>query len=233
MTTPDASSAIAGLAAARLWAAARYPYLASGIFGARVVAAPGIGTVAVDPGWRLWADPELTANWTAAELGSVLVHHVCHLLREHGSRAGLAGVRPDEARTWIRSADAEINDDLVPAGLTLPGDPVLPRHLGCQPGQLAEQYFAASRGVAAGPGTPAANDDDGQPGDGDDGQPGGRDSELDCGSGADGFGRPWQADQPPVLPPWQAPPAAAPRRPAGARGQRSRRRAGRPAALGR
>ena len=82
MTTPHAGSGIAGLAAARLWAAARFPYLASGIFGARVVAAPGIGTVAVDPGWRLWADPELTANWTAAELGSVLVHHVCHLLRD-------------------------------------------------------------------------------------------------------------------------------------------------------
>jgi predicted metal-dependent peptidase len=195
MTTPDAS-AIPGLAAARLWAAARFPYLASGIFGARVVTAPGIRTVAVDAGWRLWADPDLTANWTAAELGSVLVHHVCHLLREHGSRAGVAGVRPDEARTWIRSADAEINDDLVPAGLTLPGDPVLPQHLGCQPGQLAEQYFAASRARTPGPGMPAANDDDGQPARGD--------GELDCGGGADGFGRPWQGDQPPVLPPWQA-----------------------------
>jgi len=62
MTAPAASSAIPGLAAARLWAAARFPYLASGIFGARVVAVPGIRTVAVDPGWRLWADPELTAS---------------------------------------------------------------------------------------------------------------------------------------------------------------------------
>jgi predicted metal-dependent peptidase len=194
MTTPDTRGAIPGLAAARLWAAARYPYLASGIFGARVVPAPGIGTVAVDPGWRLWADPDLAANWTAAELGSVLVHHVCHLLREHGSRAGLAGVQPDEARAWIRSADAEINDDLVPAGLTLPGEPVLPRHLGCEPGRLAEQYFTASRGRTVGPELPALNGNEGQPVRG----------ELDCGSGADGFGRPWQADQPPVLPPWQA-----------------------------
>jgi len=198
MTTPAASSAVPGLAAARLWAAARFPYLASGIFGARVVAVPGIGTVAVDSGWRLWADPELTANWTAAELGSVLVHHVCHLLREHGPRAGLAGVRPDEARTWIRSADAEINDDLVPAGLTLPGDPVLPQHLGCAPGQLTEQYFTATRGKAAGPGQQFARGEDGEPG----GNAGG--GELDCGSGADGFGRPWDADQPAVLPPWQA-----------------------------
>jgi predicted metal-dependent peptidase len=186
VTEPTAQGGIAGLAAARLWAAARYPYLASGIFGARVVAAPGIGTVAVDPGWRLWADPQLTDGWTAAELGSVLVHHVCHLLREHGARAGLAGVRPEESLSWIRSADAEINDDLVPAGLQLPGDPVLPHQLGCPPGQLAEQYFAAIR--------TAGGRDERQAGAG----------PLDCGSGADGFGRPWQAAQPDALPPWQA-----------------------------
>jgi predicted metal-dependent peptidase len=198
MTTPGGGNGIAGLAAARLWAAARFPYLASGIFGARVVAAPGIGTVAVDSGWRLWADPDLTASWTAAELGSVLVHHVCHLLRDHGPRAGIAGVRPDEARTWIRSADAEINDDLVPAGLTLPGDPVLPQHLGCPPGQLTEQYFTASRARAAAPGQRVTGGAAGQPGARSDG------GELDCGSGADGFGRPWESGQPAVLPPWQA-----------------------------
>ncbi len=200
MAAPHASSAISGLAAARLWAAARYPYLASGIFAARVVRAPGIGTVAVDPGWRLWADPELTANWTSAEFGSVIVHHVCHLLRDHGARAGLAGVRPDEAKTWIRSADAEINDDLVPAGLTLPGDPVLPEHLGCPSGQLAEQYFTATRSRMPGQGQRGAGDADGDP------LPTGRANggELDCGSGADGFGRPWESGQPAVLPPWQA-----------------------------
>lgn len=190
-----------GLAAARLWAAAHYPYLASGIFGARVIAMPGIGTVAVDPGWRLWADPDVTADWTAAELGSVLVHHVCHLLREHGSRAGLAGVRPEDSRTWIRSADAEINDDLVPAGLELPGDPVLPRDLGCPPGQLAEQYFAAGRMTQPDPAGPAGAPR--LPGTRTGGPRLDRPS-LDCGSGADGFGRPWQADEPGVLPPWQA-----------------------------
>jgi predicted metal-dependent peptidase len=192
-----------GLAAARLWAAANYPYLASAIFGARVVPAPGIGTVAVDPGWRLWADPELTAGWTAAELGSVLVHHVCHLLREHGPRAGLAGVRSAESRAWIRCADAEINDDLVQAGLRLPFDPVLPEHLRCPPGQLAEQYFAVDRGSE-----PAVPGLDGQGTDGErgaPGQPGGSPpAGLDCGSGADGRGRPWEGNEPAVLPLWQA-----------------------------
>ncbi len=188
---------LAGLPSARLWAAAHYPYLASGIFGARVVAAAGIGTVAVDPGWRLWADPELTASWTPAQFGSVLVHHVCHLLREHGLRAGVAGVRQDESRTWVRAADAEINDDLVPAGLQLPGDPVLPRHLGCTPGQLAEQYFSSQRSATPGP-RPGVAADDGDA-DGMAGAVG-----LDCGSGADGFGRQWQGGQPETLPPWQA-----------------------------
>ena len=109
------------LAAARLWAATRFPYLATGVFGAEVIADRDSGTVSVDESWRMHADPEVTAGWTPAQLGSVLIHHVCHLLRTHGERAQGAGVRPDEAADWIRAADAEINDDLVPAG---PWNPV-------------------------------------------------------------------------------------------------------------
>jgi len=170
---------VPGVAAARLWAASRFPYLASGLFGAQVVAQPGIGTVSVDEGWRLHADPGLTAGWTAAQFGSVLVHHVSHLLRAHGERAVAAAVTGQDARDWIRGADAEINDDLVPAGLELPGQPVLPRHLGAPEGLLAEQYFVAGQG-----GAPAGWD-------------------LDCGSGADGMARGWD-DGPPGLSSWQA-----------------------------
>ena len=108
---------IDGLAAARLWAATWFPYLATAVFGAQVIAAPGSGTVSVDESWRMRADPGLTAEWTPAQLGSVLIHHVCHLLRTHGERAQAVGAGPAEARTWVRAADAEINDDLVPAGL--------------------------------------------------------------------------------------------------------------------
>jgi predicted metal-dependent peptidase len=175
---------VPGLAAGRLWAASHFPYLASGLFGAQVLAKPGIATVAVDDGWRLHADPELTVAWTPAELGSVLVHHVSHLLRAHGERALAAGTTPDDARAWVRGADAEINDDLVPAGLDLPGRPVLPGHLGAEEGMLAEQYFAAGRGDA----NPRQ-------------QPG---WDLDCGSGADGWGRDWETPGPPALSPWQA-----------------------------
>ena len=182
--TSHGGGEVPGLAAGRLWAASAFPYLASGLFGAQVLAKPGIATVAVDEGWRMHADPELTVTWTPAQLGSVLVHHVSHLLRAHGERALAAGITPDDARTWIRGADAEINDDLVPAGLELPGRPVLPGDLGAEDGLLAEQYFTAGREDA---------DTQAQP-----------DWDLDCGSGADGWGRGWDAAGPPALSPWQA-----------------------------
>ena len=182
--TSHGGGEVPGLAAGRLWAASHFPYLASGLFGAQVLAKPGIATVAVDEGWRLHADPEVTVTWTPAQLGSVLVHHVSHLLRAHGERALAAGITPDDARTWVHGADAEINDDLVPAGLELPGRPVLPGHLGADEGLLAEQYFTAGR-----------EDQDTQA------QP---DWDLDCGSGADGWGRGWDASGPPALSPWQA-----------------------------
>jgi Putative metallopeptidase domain/VWA-like domain (DUF2201) len=202
-------SEVPGVATARLWAASRFPYLASAVFGVQPREAPGVGTVAVDESWRLWVDAEVSARWSPAQFGSVLVHHVCHLLRAHAERARAAGVVPDESASgaarrytgtagaarsvpsqrrrsvrWIWCADAEINDDLVPAGLQLPGEPVLPRHLGHQPGRLAEQYYSAE----ARPGR----------------RPNGWD--LDCGSGADGCCRTWETrpGTEPGLQPWQA-----------------------------
>jgi len=201
VSTPQAES-VPGLAAGRLWAASRFPYLASGLFGAQVIAAPGIATVAVDDGWRLHADPGLTSEWTAAQFGSVLVHHVCHLLRAHGERAMAAGVTPEDARAWVRGADAEINDDLVPAGLELPGRPVLPRDLGAEEGLLAEQYFRPGHGAAS-HAQPSGGDlrAPAGPGGVPDSRPG---ADLDCGSGADGGRRPWDRSGPPGLSPWQA-----------------------------
>jgi predicted metal-dependent peptidase len=192
---------IPGLTAARLWAATRFPYLATGLFGAQVIAEPGSGTVSVDSRWRMRADPDLTATWTPAQLGSVLVHHVCHLLRIHADRAQAAGVGAEEAGDWVRAADAEINDDLIPAGLELPGRPVLPDDFGVEDGQLAEQYFDVIRGTrrpgpgsGRGAGTTVRSDQ-------------GKNAEaaggwLDCGSGADGLPRP--GEEAGGMPRWQA-----------------------------
>jgi predicted metal-dependent peptidase len=173
------------------------------VFGAQVIAEPGSGTVSVDQNWRLRADPELTAAWTPAQLGSVLIHHVCHLLRTHGERAQAAGVGDDEARTWVRAADAEINDDLVPAGLDLPGRPVLPQDLGAGDGLLAEQYFEGIRGdrrPAASAGGGGWGDRGVRSGQSESGETAG--SWLDCGSGADGVPR--DGEGPGGLPGWQA-----------------------------
>jgi predicted metal-dependent peptidase len=197
---PPEIAGLTHLPAARLWAATRFPYLATGVFGARVIAEPGSGTVSVDDSWRMRADPDLAAQWSAAQLGSVLVHHVCHLLRTHGERAQAAGVTPPQAGRWVRAADAEINDDLVPAGLDLPGHPVLPHDLGADDGLLAEQYYAGlrpdpdARGAGAG-----ADSTDRSAQSGKEGPAGGW---LDCGSGADGVPR--RGDGPPDLPDWQA-----------------------------
>ncbi|WP_300608236.1 VWA-like domain-containing protein [Trebonia sp.] len=176
---------LGALAAARLWAAARFPYLASGLFGAQVTAMPGLGSVAIDPRWRLYADPDLLTGWTPAELGSVLVHHVCHLLREHPQRAEASGVTTEDSAEWIRAADAEINDDLIPAGLELPADPVQPKDFGAEPGKLAEEYYALLKRQLLRPGA--------GPGPG---------RWLDCGSGADGLPR--AGEEPGGLDPWLA-----------------------------
>jgi predicted metal-dependent peptidase len=181
------------LAAARLWAAARFPYLARGLFSAQVSADPGIKTVAVESGWRVHADPEIVANWTPAQLGSVLVHHVCHLLREHGQRADTAGVTKDAARTWNLAADAEINDDLASADLQLPGHAIFPRQLRVPFGGLAEEYFRLGRSEATGS-TEAAHA----------WARSAEEWEIDCGSGADGIRRPWDSSGPSALSGYQA-----------------------------
>ncbi len=178
---------IENLPAARLWATDRFPYLATGLFSAEVVAAPDSGTVSVDEGWRMHADPELAATWSPAQLGSVLVHHVCHLLRMHGERARGLQIGPNDTHAWVRAADAEINDDLVPAGLDLPGHPVLPRDFGAEDGLLAEQYFAAGTTDRS-----EKSEDEGET----------AGTWLDCGSGADGQPRP--DDGSPNQPEWQA-----------------------------
>jgi predicted metal-dependent peptidase len=161
------------LMAARLWAATRFPYLASALFASPVIAAPGIGTIAVDESWRLYADPVLVDEWTAPQLGSVLVHHAGHLLRDHGARARNLGIARDDLQAWTLATDAEINDDFGLEELDCPLGAVLPEHLGCRRGRLAEEYFQAVRVTH-------------------------RDCECHpacghCGSGADGLVRPWEA----------------------------------------
>jgi predicted metal-dependent peptidase len=155
------------IAAARLWAATKLPYLASALFASRVIADPECRTVAVDKAWNIYADPSAVESLNVEDLGKLLIHLAGHLLRDHAERAATLRVDADGGRaTWNRAADAEINDDLARDGLVPRVAPDLPTDLGCDDGKLAETYF----GQAA---------------------PGPR--HWDCGSGCDGCDRAWDA----------------------------------------
>ncbi|HVM09250.1 MAG TPA: VWA-like domain-containing protein [Acidimicrobiales bacterium] len=158
------------LAASRLWAAHKFPYLASALFATRVVPKPGIGGAAVDEQWRLYVDPAVASDWSVEQMGSLIVHHVGHLVREHAERARAMGIDPSTADAWTRACDAELNDDLAEAGITPPGHAVLPEELGGVRGRMAEEYFALA----------AAAPPDGEP--------------DDHGSGTHGQSRDWDDD---------------------------------------
>ena len=133
------------VAAARLWGATHFPYLATALFASPVVAAPGLGSIAVDRSWRLYLDPEIVRRWSAAEIGSMLVHHAGHLLRDHAGRADQLAIDGASETAWVAAADAEINDDLVETDASFAQDPIVPSALGCEAGGFAEDYFRSIR----------------------------------------------------------------------------------------
>jgi predicted metal-dependent peptidase len=177
------------IAAARLWAANRFPYLASALFASPVVAADALGRFAVDRWWRLYVDPEVLAAATVPQVGFELVHHCGHLLRDHAGRAGDMPLEtPADVLAWVAAGDAEINDDLTGplagddlADVAPAQDPILPSSLGCAPGRLAEEYFRPATSRCEGGLHPS-----------------------DCGSGAHGRRRAWElADDGAGLRPYQ------------------------------
>jgi predicted metal-dependent peptidase len=130
------------VAAARLWATAHAPYLASAIFASSVRIDPDAGTIAIDRSWQIRADPALLDTLSVPELGRLLIHLCAHLIRDHATRARTRGVQDDNRRAhWNRAADAEINDDLVTDGLAPASAPDRPVDLGCEDGKLAEHYY--------------------------------------------------------------------------------------------
>jgi len=154
------------VAAARVFAASRYPYLASALFAANVHPAEGSGTIAIDRAWQVHADPHVLDSLAVDDVGRLLVHLVSHLLRDHASRAERAGVdgADGDPPAWNQASDAEINDDLAPSGMVPPCAADMPAGLGVEDGRLAEQYYELARH---------------------------RPRRWDCGSGCDGVERPW------------------------------------------
>lgn len=130
------------LAAARLRAADAQPFLAVALYALTAVADDSRPTFAVDERWRLYVNPLALAEWSVAEVAGVLLHEVGHVVRDHAGRARTLALAGEQAAwLWNIAADAEINDDLVDADVTLPRDAITPERLGMPSGKVAEFYY--------------------------------------------------------------------------------------------
>jgi predicted metal-dependent peptidase len=132
------------VADARVWAAGRHPYIAAAVFSLQPVAARGLAKISVDERWRVFLDPAIAEEWTAAQLGGALIHQIHHLLRDHIDRAAHSE-SSDARRLWQFAADAEINDDLIDERMPLPYGAITPTGLGLPEGRLAEEYVERLR----------------------------------------------------------------------------------------
>jgi predicted metal-dependent peptidase len=129
------------LVAARLVAVEHAPYLAHALFSVAANAAVGLGTFAVDRGWRLYLDPIKLAKWGPALSGGVLIHEMSHLVRAHAERADALGASYDHNR-WNIASDLSINDDLLAGRISLPLGAVTPGQFGLDECGIEEAYYA-------------------------------------------------------------------------------------------
>ena len=99
---PDrAEQVLARFGRARLWAAARAPYLARALFALQPVlveahldedtgepvADPALRAFPTDTRWRVHLDPGTALATPVAEIGWWMLHHIGHLVRHHAERA--------------------------------------------------------------------------------------------------------------------------------------------------
>lgn len=139
------------LTAARLRAAESQPFLTQALYALTPVDNPGSGTFGVDEQLRLHVDGAALDRWTIPECAGVLLHEVGHVIRDHAGRARSLGVGPDTRHRWNVAADAEINDDLLADGVTLPEGGITPARLGLAAGRAAEYYYHALTEIPDGP----------------------------------------------------------------------------------
>ena len=131
-TRPGPPLDLERLAAAKMWARERMPYLSVALFSLTPVPTPGLATVAVDQHWRLYVDPRVLDAWSVPGMGTALLHEIAHLIRDHPRRAlAAAATSPQQAKDWNVAADAVINGELAELGdqLEWPVNPVLPEHI--------------------------------------------------------------------------------------------------------
>ena len=140
MTQPnnEGRSPKAQLAAGRIKARQKVPFLSHAIMSMVPKEAPGLNTMGVTKNWMLLWDPEWLLTLTLDEVAAVLVHEVSHLLRDHAGRC--AAMAADHS-LWNIAADMEINDDIALMQMPLPKRAVYPKTRGCKDGEVAESYY--------------------------------------------------------------------------------------------
>src|SRR5579862_8144997 len=181
------------VAAASLLADQAAPYFRESRAAMPIIFTENIPAVmGVDKHWRCYCNPAIVSQFTPPEIGYILLHELCHCLRQHADRCAAGGREPEK---WNISADFEIN------GLDWPGlkhPPLNGKQFGIKAsdkdrgpkfgyipanlpeGLLAEEYYCK---IPDPPKSPSANRGGGKPDD-KGGTPGG--------SCADGQGRPWE-----------------------------------------
>ena len=135
-------------AAARAYASKRMSYFTSGLYLLVPQSCDGLGTLAISESAIILYDTKTLGEWTAAQAGGVVLHEYLHIYLKHSARfralvnAGTLQDNPADRDLWNLAADAEINQNLLDAGVQLPAG-ITPEVLGLPPHQLAEVYVRA------------------------------------------------------------------------------------------
>src|SRR6476659_8282173 len=125
------------------------PYYARVAYSLKLVPTPGLGTLGVDKGLRLYYDPDIESKWSTEELVAVLAHECNHVLRDHSKRAPQDAQKDAKvAYQWNIAGDCEINDDLEDSGLTMPKR-VRNQATGKDEGYVIPDDLPAPRGLTA------------------------------------------------------------------------------------
>jgi len=126
---------------ARLWASDEMPFLSTALWAMSFHEVKGLmkdygalGPMGVDNKWRCYYDPEGIKQWGKPELGTVLLHEVMHLVREHAERC-----MERNPIGWNLAADCAINQDLK--AYALPAGTLHPATFHLEEGHTAEWYY--------------------------------------------------------------------------------------------
>lgn len=121
----------------------RAPYLAAILFSVTPLSAPGLRTMGVDKGHRLYIDVDEVSGWGDEACSQVLLHEAMHLMGGHAALAESVGVTPQTSALWNYAADAAANDDLRDMGCEfIASTGILPGRLGAADYRTATEYYS-------------------------------------------------------------------------------------------